>query len=241
VRQYIISDSINLKLSQIWLPITTLDDIKTELSISTHDICVQHGEKILASQLLFIKNKGYDFAPPFREMTIHLYLVGVMWRHGESLNLVTNPREHALASLRTMLVRTGMSDKNAQKRILFLNKISQTEDGSDALAVTVGYQTMQNANSLAMIFDEYRDEMRVSGALWRFYNRGKKIMFIGGGATAFIAIWFVTIFIPSSSGIAILAAGLSAAALVVIPTFLVGVLLYRVKFKKTPASTLPRS
>jgi len=218
-----------------------LDDIKTDLGISTHDICVQHGEKILASQLLFIKNKGYDFAPPFREMMIHLYLVGIMWRHGESLNLVTNPREHALASLRTMLVRAGMSDKNAQKRILFLNNMSQTENGSDTLAVTAGYQTMQDDDSLAMIFEEYRDETRVSGVLWRFYNRGKRIMFIGGGVAAFIAIWFVTIFIPSSSGIAVLAAGLFAAALVVIPTFLIGALVYRVKFKKTPASTLPRS
>ncbi len=241
MRQYIIRVLINSKLSQIWLTITTLNDVKTDLSISTHDICVQHGEKILASQLLLIKNKGYDFAPPFREMTIHLYLVGVMWRHGESLNLVTNPREHALESLRTMLVRTGMSDKNAQKRILFLNNMSQTEDGSDALAVTVGYQTMQDDNSLAMIFDEYREEMRVSGALWRFYNRGKKIMLIGGAITAFIAIWFVTIFIPSSSGIVVLAAGLFAAVLVVIPTFLVGALIYRVKFEKTPISTLPQS
>ncbi|MCH8223442.1 MAG: hypothetical protein IH868_08545 [Chloroflexi bacterium] len=133
-----------------------------------------------------------------------------------------------------------MSDKNAQKRILFLNNMSRTENGSDTLAVTAGYQTMQDDDSLAMIFEEYRDETRVSGALWRFYNRGKRIMFIGGGATAFIAIWFVTIFIPSSSGIAVLAAGLFAAALVVIPTFLVGALVYRVKFKKTPASTLPR-
>ena len=100
----------------------TLDDIKTNRDTSTHDICVQHGEEILASQLLLIKDKEYDFAPPFREMTIHLYLVGVMWRHGENLNLSTNPREHAFASLHTMLVKNGMSDKNAKKRIEFLRQ-----------------------------------------------------------------------------------------------------------------------
>ncbi len=221
------------------ITITTLGDIKTNLGISTHDICVQHGEKILASQLLLIKDKGYDFAPPFLEMTIHLYLVGVMWRHGESLNLATNPREHALASLHTMLVKKGMSDKSAQKRIEFINNMSRTEDSSDVFAVTAGYQAMLDDNSLTLVLEEYRDEMRVSGALWRFYNRGKKIMLFGGAAAAFIAIWFVTIFIPSSSGIIILAAGVFAAVLVVIPTFLVGTLVYRVKFKKTLASTLP--
>lgn len=219
----------------------TLDDIKTNRGTSTHDICVQHGEKILASQLLLIKDKEYDFAPPFREMTIHLYLVGVMWRHGEGLNLSTNPREHALASLHTMLVKNGMSDKNAKKRIEFLSNMSQTEDKSDTLAVITGYQAMLDDNSLAMILEEYRDEMRVSGALWRYYNRGKKIMFIGGIVAAFIAIWFVTIFMPSSSGIVIIATGLFAAALVVIPTFLVGVLVYQVKFKKTPTSTQSQS
>ena len=209
-----------------------MDDIKPESDASTHDICVQYGEKILASQLSHVESKGYDFAPPFREMTIHLYLIGVMWRHGENLDSVTNPREHALASLHKMLVKTGMSDKNAEKRIALLKTMSQEEESSETLAVTAGYQAKQDDNSLDMIFDEYRDETRVSGALWRFYNRGKKLMFIGGGAAAFLAIWFVTIFMPSSSGITVLASGLFAAALVVIPTFIIGALIYRVKFKK---------
>ena len=190
-----------------------------------------YGEKILASQLSHVESKGYDFAPPFREMTIHFYLIGVMWRHGENLDSVTNPREHALASLHKMLVKTGMSNRNAEKRIALLKNLSQ-EESSETLAVTAGYQAKQDDNSLDMIFDEYRDETRVSGALWRFYNRGKKFMFLGGGAAAFLAIWFVTIYTPSSSGITVLASGLLAAALVVIPTFIIGALIYRVKFKK---------
>lgn len=209
-----------------------MEDIKPETDISTHDICVLYGEKILASQLSHVESKGYDFAPPFREMTIHLYLIGVMWRHGENLDSVTNPREHALASLHKMLVKTGMSNKNAEKRIALLKNLSQEEESSETLAVTAGYQAKQDDNSLDMIFDEYRDETRVSGSLWRFYNRGKKFMFIGGGAAAFLAIWFVTIFMPSSSGITVLASGLFAAALIVIPTFIIGALIYRVKFKK---------
>jgi len=193
---------------------------------------VLYGEKILASQLSHVESKGYDFAPPFREMTIHLYLIGVMWRHGENLDLVTNPREHALASLHKMLVKTGMSDKSAEKRIALLKTLSQEEENGEIFTVTAGYQAKQDDNSLYMIFEEYRDEMRVSGALWRFYSRGKKFMFLGGGVAAFLAIWFVTVYTPSSSGITVFASGLLAAALVVIPTFIIGALIYWVKFKK---------
>lgn len=209
-----------------------MDNIKSESDASTQDICVQYGEKILASQLSHVESKGYDFAPPFREMTLHLYLIGVLWRYSENLDSVTNPREHALASLHKILVNTGMSDKNAEKRIALLKNMSQDEENGETLAITAGYQAKQDDNSLAMFFDEYRDEMRVSGALWRFYSRGKKFMILGGCAAAFLAIWFVTIYTPSSSGITVLAFGLLAAALVVIPTFIIGALIYRVRFKK---------
>lgn len=203
-----------------------------ESSASTHDICVQHGQEILASQLPHVESKGYDFAPPFREITIHLYLIGVMWRHGENLNSVADPREHALISLHKMLVKTGISDKSAEKRIALLQNMIQQEENGETFAVAAGYKAKQNDNSLSMVFEEYRDEKRVSGSLWRFYNRGKKFMFIGGGAAAFLAIWFVTVYMPSSSGITILATGLFAAALVVIPTFIIGALIYLLKFKK---------
>jgi len=203
-----------------------------ETDASTHDICVLYGEKILASQLSHVESKGYDFAPPFREMTIHLYLIGVMWRYGESLDLVSNPREHALASLHKMLVKNGMSNKKAVNRIEFLKDLSQGEESSETHAVTAGYQAKEDDNSLDMIFDEYRDETRVSGALWRFYSWGKKFMLFGGGGAAFLVIFFASIYSPSSSGMTVLAFGLFAAALVVMPTFIIGALIYRVKFKK---------
>ena len=203
-----------------------------ETGASTHDICVLYGEEILASQLSHVESKGYDFAPPFKVMTIQLYLIGVMWRHGESLDSVSNPREHAMESLHKMLLKTGMSNKNAAKRVALLKDLSRGEESSETLAVAAGYEAKQDDNSLDMIFDEYRDETRVSGALWRFYSRGKKFMLLGGGGAGFLALFFSTIYSPSGSLMAALTMGLLAAALVVVPTFIIGALIYRVKFKK---------
>lgn len=216
-----------------------MNDMKTDAETTGIDICVQHAREMLVSQLAKIKDKGYDFAPQFRQMTIQLYLVGVMWRCGESLSLSTNARDHAFAALQSMLISDGMSKKQAQQRIAFLNNMSRVEDGSDTVAITVGHEAVPDDDSLAMIFDEYRDEVRVSGAFWRFYERGKKIMFIGGAVAAFVTIWAVTIFLPKTEGIDVLAAGLLAATLVVLPTFLIGLWIYRVKIKKPNPPTSP--
>ena len=106
-----------------------------------------------------------------------------------------------------------------------------------------GRETIEVFQDLAGVFQRISGFIIDKGIFAPFgiIHTSDSFMFIGGGVAAFIAIWFVTIFIPSSSGIAVLAAGLFAAALVVMPTFLIGALVYRVKFKKTPASTLPRS
>ena len=216
-----------------------MNDTKTDPETSPLTACTQHGEEILASQLLLIKEREYDFAPEFKQMTTHLYLVGVMWRHGENLGLAADARDHAFTALHSMLVSRGMRKKEADQQIALLRNMSRLEDGSDTLAVTAGYQTLSDGINLTAVFDEYLDETRVSGALWRLYDRGKKIMLIGGLAAAVLAIWFVTIFMPSSSGVAILAVGLIAAALVVIPTFLIGILIYRKKIKKLHPPTPP--
>jgi hypothetical protein len=218
-----------------------MDDTKTDSGTTAIDICVQHARKTLESQLPRIKDKGYDFAPQFRQMTIQLYLVGVMWRCGEGLGLSANARDHGFAALQAMLIADGMSKKQAQQRIAFLNTMSRVEDGSDTLAIATGREAVPDDDSLAIVFDEYRDEIRVSGSLWRFYERGKKIMFIGGAAAAFVTIWAVTIFLPKTEGIDVLAAGLLAATLVVLPTFLIGLMIYRTKIKKSNQTTLPPS
>lgn len=216
-----------------------MKDTKTDVETTEIDICVQHAREILASQLAIIKDKGYDFAPQFRQMTIQLYLLGVMWRRGESLSLSTNAHDHAFAALQAMLISDGMSKKQAQQRIVFLKSMSRTEDGVDAHALTMGYKAEPNDDSLALVFDGYRDEIRVSGSLWRFYERGKKIMFIGGAVAAFVTVWAVTIFLPKTDGIDVLAAGLLAATLIVIPTFLIGLLIYKSKIKKSELTSSP--
>lgn len=214
-----------------------MNEAKTDSEAAPIDACVQHGRAVLASQLPLIKDKGYDFAPQFRQMTIQLYLVGVMWRHGESLGVPGNARDHAFAALQSMLISDGMKKKQAEKRIAFLSDMSRM-GGEDALAVSMGYQ---NENNLAAVFDEYRNEVRVSGALWRLYERGKKIMAIGGGVAAFLTIWAVTIFLPKTEGIDILAAGLVAAALFILPAFLIGLLIYWMKIRKADPSAARKS
>ena len=214
-----------------------MDEAKADSGTTAIDSCVQHARDMLASQLPLIKDKGYDFAPQFRQLSIQLYLLGVMWRKGESLGLSTDPREHAFVALQSMLISDGMNQKQARQRIAFLRNMSRTDEDGDSLAVTAGHGAISGDNSLPMLFDAYRDETRVSGALWRLFERGKKIMFIGGAAAAFLAIWAATILLPKSEGIDILAFGLLAAALVVIPTFLVGLLIYRMKIRKPGTSS----
>lgn len=212
------------------------EEAKSEPGMPPIDVCVQHARDILASQLPQIKDKGYDFAPPFRQMTIQLYLVGVMWRRGERLGLPVDARDHAFLALQSMLVNDGMSKKQAQKRVAFLSSMSRVEGGADTLAVAMGYEAKSDDDSMAALFEEYRQEPRVSGALWRLFERGKKVMFIGGAIAAFVTIWAVTLLLPKTEGIDILLAGLVAAALVVIPTFLIGLLIYRLKIKKSNPS-----
>jgi hypothetical protein len=213
-----------------------MNDTKTDSETTVIEVCVVRAREVLESQLPKIKDKGYDFAPQFRQMTIQLYLVGVMWRQGESLGLPANARDHAFAALESMLISDGMKKKDAQKRVAFLSKMSRMEGGDDSLAVSMGYQAMPNDDSIVAVFDEYRNETRVSGSLWRLYERGKKIMVIGGAVAAFLTVWVVTIFLPKTEGIDVLAAGLVAAALVVLPTFLVGLLIYRMKIRKADSS-----
>ncbi len=208
------------------VPETTASDV------STMDACVAHAQEVRATQLERIKNKDYDFAPEFKDMTIQLYLLGVMWRFVERLGNADDARELAFAALGTLLIQDGLHKQKIGKRIEFLKKMSKVENNNDALAVAIGYESESGDNSLAEVFDHYIDDMQVSGAFWRLYDRGRKIMLYGGLLIAFVVIWFVTLFMPGNSAIAILAAGLIAAALFVIPVFLIGIYMYRTRIKK---------
>ena len=204
----------------------------TTPDVSTMDACVAHARETLTAQLERIKSKDYDFAPEFKDMTIQLYLLGVMWKFAESLGNVNDARELAFVALRAMLIQDGLHKNKVAKRIEFLKKMSKIEDDHNALAVAVGYESEPDDNSLAEVFDHHIDDTQVSGAFWRLYDRGRKIMLYGGLFIAFAVIWFVTLFMPGNSAIAILAAGLISAALFVIPVFLIGVFIYRKKIKK---------
>lgn len=200
--------------------------------VSTMDACIAHAREVKTTQLELIKSRDYDFAPEFRDMTIQLYLLGVMWKFAESLGNVDDANELAFAAMKTMLIQDGMQKQKAVKRIDFLRKMSKLEDNHDALAVVIGYESEPNDNSLIEVFDHYIDDMQVSGAFWRLYDRGRKIMLYGGLLIAFAVIWFITLFVPGNSTVATLAAGLIAAALFVIPVFLIGIFMYRAKIKK---------
>lgn len=213
------------------------NETKIDTSQSIDEACIKYGREVMDAQLAAIKNKGYDFAPQFQEMTIHLYLLGAVWRFAEGLDTHKNAREHAFATIHSMLISDGMHEKNVHKRIEFLRKMSRLEDGSNADAVEVGYHAKLGDNSLAELLDHYVDEVRVSGAFWRLYERLKKTILYGGLGIAFVVIWFVTLFLPGNSAISILAAGLLAATIFVVPVFLIGLLIYRFKLKKPKTSS----
>ncbi len=214
------------------------DTEKVEIhDMSQVEACIEYGQDVLSTQLGYVKDKNYDFAPEFVDMTTQLYLIGVMWKYAESLGNVENPREMAFVAVHSMLIRDGIKPKAVDKRIEFLKKMSRIEDGSNALAVAIGYDHQSNDQSLVEVFEHYVDEIQVSGAFWRLYDRGKKTMLYGGLLVAFAVIWFITLFMPGNSTINILAAGLISAALFVIPVFLIGLLIYHFKIKKSKQSS----
>ncbi|UJP05700.1 MAG: hypothetical protein LZF61_01625 [Nitrosomonas sp.] len=207
--------------------------IANTADISLMDACIAHAETVKTDQLERIKSKGYDFAPEFRDMTLQLYLFGTMWKFAENLGNAGDARDLAFASLKTMLIQEGLHKTKVEKRIQFLQKMSKVDGDHNALAVAIGYESESGDNSLAEVFDHYVDDVQVSGAFWRLYDRGKKIMLYGGLGIAFAMIWFVTLFLPGNTTLTILATALITAALFVIPVFLIGVLIYHFKLKKT--------
>ena len=160
----------------------------TELATAVLDACVGHARQMLASQLPKVAAGGYDFMPSFKEMTTQLYLAGVMWRFGEQFDLPTGPRDRAFICLLSMLVADGMSFKKAQERIAHLNQISRGPEGSDTLAIAVGYKATEGDGSLAAVFDQFRNTLEVAGAPYRLLDRTKLIAAILAVAALFISL-----------------------------------------------------
>ncbi len=209
-----------------------MDNAENNSEGLTLNACAQHGREVKEKQDAFVAEQNYDFAPQFEEMTLQLYLIGAMWRFAENAGMSGDGRETAFDAFENIMVTDGIHIKNAKKRVDFLKKMSKLDDGSNALAVAVGYQSAPDDKGLVEVYNQYVDDTQVSGAFWRLYERTKKTMLYGGLTIAFIVIWFVTLFMPGNSAISILAAGLISAAIFVIPVFLVGLLIYRFKLKK---------
>ena len=211
--------------------------VSEELVLSTEEACIQYGREVMDAQLVLIKEKEYDFAPQFQELTVHLYLFGAIWKFAEGLDVPNNGRSHALSAIHSMLRSDGMQEKKAQKQIELIEKMSKVEDGSNAHAVEMGYLSEPDDNSLVVLFNDYVTEYQVSGDFWRLFERIKKTMIYGGLVMFFCAVWFVTLFLPGNSALSILAAGLASAAVFVIPTFLVGLIIFKSKMKQAKQQT----
>lgn len=150
------------------------------------DACVSHARQVLALQMQRVENQYYDLMPYLKEMTIQLYLAGVMWRFGEQFDLPTPPRDRSFICLLSMLVGDGMTYKKAQERIAYLNKISCSADGRDNLAIATGYGASDGDGSLARILGHFASLPEASGAPSRFMAQAKPISAVLA-ATAFAA------------------------------------------------------
>ncbi|MXS84497.1 hypothetical protein ABO04_00865 [Nitrosomonas sp. HPC101] len=204
------------------------------------DACIKHTKEVLTEQLPLVKDKKYDFAPQFKDLTIQLYLVGVMQQFYDQYEATTaDAQEKAFQALYCMMVNDGVKPKRAKKQADFVKQMSVLDDGDEALALALGYESKPGDRSLAEVFDNYIDEARVSKGLWRYYDQGKMILLLGGLLFAMAGIWFVTIYLPESDGITILAVGLLAAFMFMIPVFLIGLLIYRYKIKKDDRPKTP--
>lgn len=149
----------------------------SDSSFATHvlDACVQHGRQLLTLQTPFVDAKNYDLTPIAKEMTIQLYLAGVMWRFGEQFEMPTSARDRGFICLMSMLIDDGMSEKDAQARVALLNKMSLTVTGADNFAVSIGYEVGNKEGALVAIFDEISKSPELSGAPWRVIDRAKPI------------------------------------------------------------------
>jgi hypothetical protein len=187
---------------------------EVNLAASVIAACVEHGRRMLNSQLPLVCERNYDFTPIFVTMATQLYLVGVMWRFGEQFDLPTNPRDRGFICLMSMLIDEGLSSKNAQRRVAYLNEISRDAKGRDTVAIAAGYRSVEGDGALASVFDHFRNAPEVSGARYRFLERTKPIAAILAGAAIVISLlvgvsWGVALSVGTVVGVSVLGIGLA--------------------------------
>ena len=94
---------------------------------------IAHARSMLLSQRPMVAAQRHDFLPAFEAMTTQMYMADTMWRFGEQFDAPTNARDRGLIYLMAILVEDGMSEREAQQRIAYLNGLSRGEDGRDTL------------------------------------------------------------------------------------------------------------
>ncbi len=166
----------------------TATESDTTIALQVIEACVAHARRALASQLPIVESRNYDFMPSFKELTIQLYLAGVMWRFGEQFDLPTGARDRGFVCLMSMLVRDGLSAKEAQLRIAKVNEMSRNDQGQDTLAIAAGYRAEDADGSLASVLDTFRDIPELSGGPYRLLDRSKPIAAILAAAGLVISL-----------------------------------------------------
>lgn len=154
------------------------------------DACIKHARTMLASQMLVVGQRSYDFMPEFEKGAIQLFLIGVMWRYSEQFDLPITPRERALIACLSMLIEDGMSSKKAQARLSHLTSISVTPQGDTVSAVAAGFSAELGDSSLADLLDSFKGNAAVSGGPYRLINRSKSIALILAVSGALLAWLF---------------------------------------------------
>ena len=166
----------------------TATESDTTIALQVIEACVAHARRALASQLPIVESRNYDFMPSFKELTIQLYLAGVMWRFGEQFDLPTGARDRGFICLMSILVRDGLSAKDAQLRVAKLNEMSRNAQGQDTLAIAAGYRAEDADGSLASVLDTFRDIPELSGGPYRLLDRSKPIAAILAAAGLIISL-----------------------------------------------------
>ena len=153
----------------------TIGPSDTQFAESVIENCVEHARTVLAAQLPAVAARNFDFMPEFMKMMTDLYLVGVMWRFGEQFDLPTSPRDRGYICLMAMLIKDGMGERAAKRRLAFLLQNSKNPGSNSEVFLSLGYQAGTKIDALATMFETYRHNPEMAGAPWRLIKSVKSI------------------------------------------------------------------
>ena len=197
------------------------------VDFSKADACVEHARQLLASQLPEVEAAGFDFMPPFKDTTLQLYLLGVMWHFFEPFEPPVTSRDRSLVCLQSLLVADGMSQEEAKHRVAQLNAISRTSEGQDSQAIVAGYGALWSDGSLKQLFENFRHVPQVAGAPYRFFVRVKRVSMVSTLTAALLAAIAAWRMAPYDNGTIVIGAALGAAIVAGVASLAIGLALHR--------------